>query len=1728
MIMRLAGYELKESLHQGRSCRVSRAIRQADGQPVVVKLLTGDPPSAAELARFRREFEVARTVSGGTVIRVDAFAPVDNTAMIVMEDVGGVGLDELLRSRTFSLKRALRVAAEVAAGLARAHERGVIHKNINPGNIVVSNDGTVRIIDFAVAATVGYDVADLAPPQRLEGSLPYLAPEQTGRVNRVVDPRSDLYALGATLYELLVGQPPFAGTDPVELIEAHLNRTVVAPSAVRADLPSSVDELILRLLAKEPGDRYQTAQAVEHDLRLCAAGVDASSGPATSARAARDVPHQLSWAGKLYGRGQELARLTAAFHRAAEGTQQGVLVGGDEGTGASSLVRELLRPIALRGGLFGHGTFDQYRPGGPYAGFAQAIRAIVDQLVSARPEVVASARRRIGEVVGEHGWMITAIVPEVELLLGKQPPSPGDGTARRHEVRRVMRDFVLALGTRAQPVVLFIDDLQWADPASLQLFPWVCRAGAASYVLVVGAYRDHEPRGEPPGYPARTQGITAHPTTERIHLGPLARAHVMAMLADWLGLDPDEVAPLADLCLDKTGGNPLAISELLRLASGRGLIGFSATERAWRWDDQLRSFDLAADLGQAVANELRDLPVRQRELLKLCACMGGRIDLDELARAAGASPAEVAADMLEVVRRRYVIPVDTRYKYADPAGAPAAAYAFRHDLIQRAAHQCLDEAEAASIQRRLATVLIEGVTAPETSTRVFEMVGCRNLGALAAQDPTQWQRWSGIYLAAARRALALGAFSTAVDCFVAVLRSADDGRGSHDGGLLAEAADAALLAQRFAELKELAQTLRTAARSPLQRAAAESLLARGQVASGQPARAIAQANHAMAALGIQLPRRLTRWHAVGWLLRTRLTLAGKTAEHLLRAARLRDEHLRAAGHILAEVFGSVTASDPLQLTAAACIQLSIALQHGVSAEACPAFALYGAALAVGLHDYQEGRRMGQLALTLAGALGARRQMPRVRMVIDRYLAHCGATSRPVLDDVQANYRRACEVGDIEAACLSLSTAVHAGLVGGMPLPELAAAGESYLQIACDHGHQLAVDEIAPFVQLFHQLAHGPASAALRGEYCDEQAPLRDNRGHAHQLALYCLGTCQLTLAVIHGDIAAAQAAARRCGEHQAAAMGLALVPYVHLLGSVAAAMQLQTKSRREQRAAASRLDRSVKQFRRWASADPGKRGQLFLLEAERAGLAGELEQAQAGYARAIARFRESRLIHLEAIAQERLAATWSAQDERDYAALHLENARYAYERWGASSKAAQLAEHNQHWVGAAARPAAAAGPRPLAVVVESEVEAVAAAAQALSGLTSSDETCRQVVDLALAHSGAGCGAVVLATANTQTVAAYREQDRAGKNDDGPEEFAARRWVRPLARAVLESGDELVVGGSGALAENRGASLTNLGVASAWAVPMVHLGDYLGAVCLADRANPDRFSPDSTRVLKSLAAQAAISLANARYLIEVREKAALEGEVRAARAVQDAMRPGPIAVPSVRLSTWAFEDARSGGSWCDYSFDPQHRLLYLHLANIRGSGVVTALVNGLAAGAIKASQALLRSTQAISPGDAVHRMFSSANRAVRLPGGQASHSLTMAMVCVDVDSGAAAYINAGHEPLYLIGSGHVKPLGPTMPALGAQVDDQGTIELFEFQPGQQLVGWTGDNATPSAPASRSWSRDTVSRALRAGLDAEQIKDCLLAAAPAEESAIAREMFVSLRWCDEASDAHSPGS
>jgi len=1285
------GYQDLDLLHSGFNSQVYRACRCSDHKSVVLKILRRQYPSPEEVARFRLEYDLTRRLNTPGIIQAYDLTDHQNTLMLVLEDYGGQSLQTLAQTESLAIADILKIGVQVAQALEEIHRQGIIHKDINPANILLNPEtGQVKVIDFGIATQLLQEKTRLDDLENLEGTPAYLSPEQTGRMNRSLDYRSDFYSLGATLYDLLTGQPPFVSADLSELIHSHIARQPLPPEQVNPAVPALVSEIIMRLLAKNAEARYQSAYGLAHDLQRCLDAWTAQGKIAPFTLGTVDRSDRFQIPQKLYGREAEVEALLNAFERIAPaGTPaELVLVSGYSGIGKSALVQEIHKPITAQRGYYISGKYDQFQRNLPYSALIQAFTTLVRQLLTRSTREIELWRDRLNAALTPNAAVLIDVIPDLELILGAHPAAPKlTADAAQNRFNLVFEQFIRVFSQPQHPLVLFLDDLQWADSASLQLIQVLMRADAQQSLLLVGAYRDNEVDATHPLQALITDLHRAEVAIHDLHLTPLRFEHICELLNDaFPNVPTTDCQALATLLQAKTNGNPFFMGEFLKSLYSDGLVYFDPAQ-GWRWSlDQIEAAQMTDNVVELMAGKLQKLSAATQQALQVGACIGNTFTLQLVAAVRRESPQVTAQALWTAAQLGLILPLDDNYKLwqvtdadADTDTSPIAldaevSYRFLHDRVQQAAYSLISASEISALHLQIGRTWQQRLTPEQAQEHLFDLVNQFNLGVELVTALDERQALAELNLAAGQKAIAAAAYSPAFSYLQTGLRclSPDCWQTQYDLTLLLHqaAAEAAFLSGDFEAMDRLVTTVVSQAHDVLDCVAVYTVQIQALMARHELAEAAHLGLRVLQQLGVHLPPCPNQLQILLGLGRAKLALWGKSTEHLAEQPEMSDPYAIAATRVLASIASATYLAVPTLFPLTVFKQVELSARYGNLPLSAFSYAMYGLILCGVVGDLQGGYGFGELALSLLQRFGGRALPPRTLFVVNSFVRHWRDPLPETLPDLQRGFQAGYETGDTEYAGFCAQLSVMHGLFAGEPLPELADRAHTFAAAILKFKKQPIYELIQQSRQVMANLrGENDNPTRIVGEIYNAEATLPKQIEENYRTAIFYFYNYTLVLHYWFGDYKAAVAAADQCKQYLEAVVALYIIGWFTFYDALARLALADTAIGAQRR----RLLRTAHQARRklktWAASAPANYShKLALVDAEFHRQRQRPEAASRAYDRAIALALENHCPPEAALANERAALFYLAQNRNKVATPYFQEARYLYSQWGAIAK----------------------------------------------------------------------------------------------------------------------------------------------------------------------------------------------------------------------------------------------------------------------------------------------------------------------------------------------------------------------------------------------------------------------------------------------------------------------------
>ncbi|MEO9123083.1 MAG: AAA family ATPase [Microcoleus sp.] len=1318
----IPGYRIHETIYTSSRTVVYRGWREWDQTPVVIKLLKTAYPSLVELAQFKNQYAIAQSLNMADVVRFYSLETYQNQLALIMEDFGGISLKEYTalwgqqsevstslhkapRYEPLFLTEFLQIAIALAQSLNNLYCNRIIHKDIKPANILIHpTTKQIKLIDFSIASLLPRETQLLINPSVLEGTLEYLSPEQTGRMNRGIDYRTDFYSLGITFYELLTGQLPFQSDDALELVHCHIAKQAPAVHNLNPAVPPLLSEVVSKLMAKNAEDRYQTAWGLKHDLETCLHQWNATAIIVPFKLGHRDTCDRFVIPEKLYGREAEVTMLLEAFERVQQGATELMLVAGFSGVGKTAVVHEVHKLIVRQHGYFIKGKFDQFQRNIPFSALVQAFRDLMGQLLTESDTQIDLWKTNILAALGENSQVIVEVIPELQRIIGEQSPaSELSGSAAQNRFNLLFQKFIQVFTTQDHPLVVFLDDLQWADSASLKLMQLLMSEAKSHYLLLVGAYRDNEVSPAHPLMQMIEELLQASVTVNKIALAPLTPIHLNYLIADTLNASPEQAISLTKLVHQKTQGNPFFSNQFIKSLYDDGLIIFDTSVSGWHYDiAPIRAMSLIEDVVEFVAKQLQKLSLETQNVLKLAACIGNQFDLETLAIVYEQSPTETAAALWQALKEGVILPNGEGYKLFPADGwtlvtenapipsaqeKPIVSYSFLHDRVQQAAYSLIPDDDKQATHLKIGQRLLNNVPEAEREANVFEIVNHLNIGIelMRSQDdglrvaPVA-EQLAQLNLIAGRKALASTAYKAAIEYLTRGIRLLRLDCWHRQYGLTLSlhksAAEAAYLCGAYEQMEQLGETVMRQAKTLLDRVGIYDIKIQAYTAQNNVLAAIAIARQAMAQFGLVFPLEPTPADIQAALQETAVLLGGRNPEELVDLPMMTAADKLAVVQIVASVAPAVYIAAPNLFPLLILSQVKASIQYGNAPFSAFCYACYGILLNGILEDVEVAARMGKLALELNAKLNINVIKPTVLYVVGAFIIYLKSHLQNAVQLMLEGYKIALDTGNSYYLGFNAKDICQYSYFLGRELPRLEEDMQAYNLVLENFQQTTTLN----YCRIYHQavlnlLGKAENACVLTGKALNEEELLPQLIAANEFTGLHYFYVHKLILCYLFGDLSLAIATATQARQYLGAGTGYATIPVFQFYDSLTALAAYPTATPFEQAELLQRVTENQQKMQTWASHAPMNYLHKFeLVAAERCRVLGQTAVALDHYDRAIAAAKANEYTQEEALANELAARFYLDWGKEAIAQVYLTNAYYAYGRWGAKAKLDDL-EH---------------------------------------------------------------------------------------------------------------------------------------------------------------------------------------------------------------------------------------------------------------------------------------------------------------------------------------------------------------------------------------------------------------------------------------------------------------------
>jgi PAS domain S-box-containing protein len=1463
-MFKIPGYGAVEKRYESSRSLIYRAIRNSDGIPVMLKVMRQEYPSPSTIARFQLEHEILQRLNLAGVIKAYRLETYQQSHIIVLEDFGGISLQEWLRNHRFTLEAFLVFAIQITSTLGSIHQHQIIHKDINPSNILLG-ENAVKLIDFGIATVLSRETPEFCNPSVLEGTLAYMSPEQTGRMNRAIDYRTDFYSLGVTFYQLLCDRLPFQATDALELVHSHLARQPIPPHQVNPAVPQPVSDLVMKLLAKNAEDRYQSAHGICADLQECLNQLQHTQHIEPFPMARWDISSTFQIPQKLYGREQEVESLLVAFERVMStsseierSSSELILVTGQPGIGKTRLVQELYKPITQQRGYFITGKYEQFQRDIPYFAIIQAFRGLIRQLLTESEAQINEWRQRLFAALGDNAQVVTAVIPDVALLIGQQPEvielPPTELQNRFHLVlERFIHVFtqpsVLEGVETVHPLVIFLDDLQWADRASLQLIQQLMTTFNEQHLLVIGAYRDNEVDVTHPLVRSLNAIQQAGATVHQIALSPLRLEDLQCLIQETLYCDAEQAQPFARLILQKTDGNPFFINEFLRSLYQEKLIYFDPQQNHWAWNlHQIQTVQLADNVVELVTARIQELPAQVQQVLCLAACIGSQFNLTTLTIVSTLPQTSITNALNLASQANFITPLEGSH----------ADYKFLHDRVQQAAYALTAETQRIQYHLEIGQYLLRSTLAEQLEDKIFDIVDHLNRSKSLIVEQSQKYQLARLNLIAGRKAKAAIAYEPAVQYLTTGIQllPASSWETDYDLtlALYTEGTEAEFLNLNFEQAHQFAEQVIQHASTLLDSVRVYEIQMQFHAQQNQMQDTLDMGLYLLEMLDVPLSQSL---------------VADVQPETLANLPSMTEPTKLAAMRILMSLAPAAYVVAPTLFAQIPTTLINLCIQYGNSPLSPVAYGFRGLALCASPDGVELGYRFAHLALNLLEHFHAKEIKSQVHVIFNGHIRHWKEHVKASIPALLEGMQSGLETGSLEYAGYNTLYLCDHLFFTGEPLEFVLQHQTQHLEAML----KLKQDVQSPYLKIWRvlllKLLDAPeADYQFRGDRLNETELLQWSISADKQMFVFAAYLSRVIWSYFMQDYQHAITNAHLAEKYQGGIVGL-LIDAEHTFYYALALLAYMPDH--------PQIAQQQEKLHQWATHAPMNfLHKFYLVQAEQHRVLGQTKEAIAAYDHAISLAQEHEYLNEAAIAHELAGKFYLTQGNTETAQTHLLNARHCYLRWGAMAKVKDLDRRYPELQALLQAKTELPQQRSSTLLttggsttsVMLDLTALMKASQSLSSEIVLDKLVSKLMTILMENAGAQRGCLLLDSNGVLQIEATAnlEQNPLSVLQAIPIDSETACYQIPLAivNYVARSQESIIL--SNATEDNRfnqDPYIIQNQPKSVLCTPLLHQGKRSGILYLENHLATDAFTPARLEIVQFLSTQAAISIDNAR-------------------------------------------------------------------------------------------------------------------------------------------------------------------------------------------------------------------------------------------------------------------------
>jgi diguanylate cyclase (GGDEF)-like protein len=1492
------GLQTISCIYESNNTKIFRCRKKADNLPVIVKALNQEFPSKERLDSLRHEYEIAKLLNFDGIIKMYALQQVNKGLIIVMEDLDAVSLQQMIAQKQLTLEYALHIAMTICHILGKIHEKSIVHKDVNPGNILVNRDANIiKIIDYAFASKVQKQNKK-KDSEKIQGTLAYIAPEQTGRMDRFVDYRSDYYSLGITLYEMITGRLPFVTKDPLRLIHCHIAKSPLTPHNLNLDIPKSVSNIVMKLIAKSPEDRYQNINGVKADLEKCLNHLKKTGNIPDFRIGQQDIPRHFQLPNKLYARDQECSQLISIFKRIFFNRSESqpdnksdlseiVIIKGEIGMGKTALVehfKEVIHQSCSNNQIiFISGKNDRFSINTPYSALVAAFSELVRHLLKMDESLLVQWRHKLKSALGENGQLIINVIPEIEWIIGEQPVvnnlSPKE---QKNRFEYIFYKFIMTFTECDNPLIIFIDDLQWIDQASLKLIQLILTS--TGRILFIGAYRP----GILPDNHMLFQTINniefQNIPVTNIALHPLSHTHIMQLICDTFHCYQKYAKRLSEIVLDKTQGNPFFINEFITAIYEKNLI--QLTSEGWKWDaDKIKQTETTDNIAQLMSEKIKRLSKATRHFIQVSACIGSDFSKGFVSHIFSDENIDIDVCISEAIDEGII--VESQKPLTEFDSCALTAYRFVYDRVRKAAYSLMSENDRMRFHRKIGQYLMDISSDNQRKARIFDIVNHLNISieiCTASEEKIQLAR---LNREAGLRAKSSTAYDAAFIYFIIGISQLNENNWKDNYALTStlylEAAETAFLKGNFDEMLRLSEEVLKHATQLMDQVKVYEIRLQAYKMQDNKLEAIAIGQKVLAMLGVSIPKRTNKISAIIAILRIYLGISGKRIDGLIDLPEMTDPKQLVVTRILTYVGTAFYISAPEILPIIVSEQIRLFTKYGNTPASSATYAAYGMILCGMLNDLDNGYKYGRLAMSLRNKFKTKEYLPKTLFRVASFILHWKEPLKNTLPLLEEACMQGVETGDVEFSMYARYVYGVYSFFAGIDLNKI----NNKIQLFIDKTPQLKHLTAKNYKNLLLQLLINLSTSnktpwVFSGKYYQEETGLSSHIENQDRtltaMFLYSKGYINY-LFYQYED---ARINMENAETYLRSVIATFLIPCYYFYDALIGLAIYNNATSFVQRKYLKRALSHQKKIKEWSKHSPMNHLHRYhLVQAEIDRVQNNVSEAMIQYDKAIHLARENQFLNDEALANELAAQFYIQNQKQKHAVPYLLDCFNAYQRLGMKAKTDHLLGEYPY-IKDYFQMIAQSAPRQIWTSDSQSIQNISQEIDLLSIMKASTSISEEIVfsrlleklmTIVVENAGATRGCLFL-THNDQMFIEAELADIEQENvlvesvsaelrNDLPAQiinYVRRTYKDTRLNDAANEGDF-----------TNDPYIRNQKIQSLMCMPILHHGKLTGLLYLENNRMTGAFTDNHVQILKLLASQAAISIENAKFYNELEDR-----------------------------------------------------------------------------------------------------------------------------------------------------------------------------------------------------------------------------------------------------------------